>query len=205
MPRPGCAPGARPARRPPRRPCAWRCAPGRSGTRRPCRRRRCSSHASRCGSRRRCARARAVAFPDRPIAERAGGSACRLRRGAPRRCVGSIARKSCLSVRRASSAICPATSHPVGPPPTTAKVSHRPALRLGGRRLGQLERREDPPPQVEGVVDRLHRRASARRARRVRSTTSSIRWRRSGCRRGTCTAFPAAGRRRRSASRDRSR
>ncbi len=38
--------------------------------------------------------------------------------------LGSIARKSFASVRRASSAICPATSHPVGPPPTTAKVSH---------------------------------------------------------------------------------
>ena len=35
------------------------------------------------------------------------------------------AKVALLSVRRASSAICPATSHPVGPPPTTAKVSHR--------------------------------------------------------------------------------
>ena len=34
----------------------------------------------------------------------------------------SIAPKSGRSVRRASSAICPASSTPVGPPPTTAKV-----------------------------------------------------------------------------------
>ena len=156
MPRPGCAPGARPARRPPRRPCASRRAPGRSVTRRPCRRRRCSSPASRCGPRRPCARARSwpSGTADRRMPR---GSACRLRRGAPTALAGSIARKSCLSVRRASSAICPATSQPVGPPPTTAKVSHAPALGFRGRRLGQLERREDPPSQVEGVVDRLHR------------------------------------------------
>ena len=41
--------------------------------------------------------------------------------------VGSIRRKSFFSVRLASSAICPAISTPVGPAPTTTKVSARSA------------------------------------------------------------------------------
>ena len=100
-----------------------RCAPGRSETRRPCRRRRCSSRASRCGPRRRCARARSwpSGTADRRTRRRICLSASKRSTAA---LVGSIARKSCSSVRRASSAICPATSQPVGPPPTTAKVSH---------------------------------------------------------------------------------
>jgi hypothetical protein len=43
---------------------------------------------------------------------------------------GSISRKSPGSVSRASSAICPAISTPVGPAPTTTNVSH------GARRSG---------------------------------------------------------------------
>ena len=38
---------------------------------------------------------------------------------------GSIVRKLWRSERSASSRICPASSHPVGPAPTTTKVSHR--------------------------------------------------------------------------------
>ena len=47
-------------------------------------------------------------------------------------------------VSRASSAIWPAISTPVGPAPTTTNVSHaRRALRVG-LQLGRLERAEDP-------------------------------------------------------------
>ena len=68
----------------------------------------------------------------------------------------SISRKSSLSTRLESSAICPAISTPVGPPPTTTKVSQ--PFRLSGSRLelGHLEGPEDPSPQLERVVDRLH-------------------------------------------------
>ena len=61
-----------------------------------------------------------------------------------------------MSVRLASSAIWPAISTPVGPAPTTTKVSARSGL--GGRagQLGELEGAEDAPAQLEGVVDRLH-------------------------------------------------
>ena len=70
--------------------------------------------------------------------------------------VGSIRRKSFFRVRLASSAICPAISTPVGPAPTTTKVSARSASAGVLRQLGELEGAEDAAAQLEGVVDRLH-------------------------------------------------
>ena len=66
-----------------------------SETRRPCRRRRCSSHASRCGSRRRCARARSrlSRTARSPNAPRICLSASKRSTAA---LVGSIVRKSSL-------------------------------------------------------------------------------------------------------------
>ena len=89
--------------------------------------------------RRRAARASATAFAEsdggKLVSTRSAASTSRMR--AVR---GSIARKSRRSVSRASSAIWPAISTPVGPAPTTTNVSQvRPPLRvvLG---LGRLER-----------------------------------------------------------------
>ena len=70
--------------------------------------------------------------------------------------VGSNERKSSRRLRSASSRTCPAISTPVGPAPTTDDREPLPALLGIGRRLGHLERAEDPPPELEGVVDRLH-------------------------------------------------
>ena len=56
----------------------------------------------------------------------------------------------------ANSAICPAISTPVGPAPTTVKVSSFAAsLRVAGP-LGLLERAQNPAAQLQRVVDRLH-------------------------------------------------
>ena len=69
---------------------------------------------------------------------------------------GSIERKSCRSVSRASSPIWPAISTPVGPAPTTTNVSHA-ARRVGVRlRLGRLERAEDAAAHDERALERLH-------------------------------------------------
>ena len=75
-------------------------------------------------------------------------------------------------MRCASSAIWPAISTPVGPAPTTTKVSRRVDV-LPARRaeLGELEGAEDPAAQLEGVVDALHARARTRRTGRCRSRT----------------------------------
>ena len=52
--------------------------------------------------------------------------------------------------------------------------------------LGHLEGAEDPPAQLQGVVDRLHARARSGRTRRGRSTTARRRRPRSGCRTRRC-------------------
>ena len=67
-----------------------------------------------------------------------------------------MCRYSLRSVLVATSRICPASSTPVGPAPTRAKVSQRDrsAGSCGG--LGQLERAEDPPPDLHRVLDGLH-------------------------------------------------
>ena len=68
---------------------------------------------------------------------------------------GSMERKSDASARFANSAMAPAISTPVGPPPTTTKFRRRLPLvcvRLG---LGALEREQYPAAQIGRVVDRL--------------------------------------------------
>ena len=60
------------------------------------------------------------------------------------------------AARSASSRTCPAISTPVGPAPTTTTVSHSRCSSGVGRGLGHLERAEDPSPELERVVDRLH-------------------------------------------------
>ena len=69
---------------------------------------------------------------------------------------GSIFRKSSLSTRLDSSAIWPAISTPVGPPPTTTKVSH--SCRFAGSSSSSAISKapEDAAAKLEGVVDRLH-------------------------------------------------
>ena len=49
----------------------------------------------------------------------------------------------------------PAISTPVGPPPTTTKVSSRAPLGRVGLGLGLLEGEQDAPAQIGRVVDRL--------------------------------------------------
>ena len=67
---------------------------------------------------------------------------------------GSIDRKSCLSVSLAISPSAPASSTPVGPPPTMTNViqARRARIRLA---LGGLEGDEDPSSDLGGIVDRL--------------------------------------------------
>ena len=67
-----------------------------------------------------------------------------------------MCRYSRRSVLVATSRICPASSTPVGPAPTRAKVSQRCAFGgvVGG--FGQLERAVDPPPDLQRVLDGLH-------------------------------------------------
>ena len=106
-------------------------------------------------------------------------------------------RKSRRSVSRASSAICPAISTPVGPPPTTTNVSH--SLRELGVRLdlGRLEREQDPPAQVERALQRLQLRrvlgplvvaevrvARSRPRRRERRRAATVQRRSAGARGG---------------------
>jgi hypothetical protein len=71
---------------------------------------------------------------------------------------GSMRRKSCASVCRPISPSAPASSTPVGPAPTTTKVS-QPALLVGvGRALGRLVGQEHPAPDLQRVLDRLEAR-----------------------------------------------
>ena len=75
---------------------------------------------------------------------------------------GWILRKSRRSVSLAISPSAPASSTPVGPPPTTTNVIHS-CRTLGiGLALGRLERDQDPPAHLERVLDGLE----ARRERR---------------------------------------
>jgi hypothetical protein len=71
---------------------------------------------------------------------------------------GAMLRNSPRSVRLASSAICPAISTPVGPAPTTTKVSARATSAGVVAELGTLEGGEDAAAQLQGVVDGLHAR-----------------------------------------------
>ena len=60
-------------------------------------------------------------------------------------------RKSPRSVWLAISPKAPANSTPVGPPPTTTKVSQRLPRRRVGLPLGRLEREQHPPPNLRRV------------------------------------------------------
>ena len=78
-----------------------------------------------------------------------------------------MARKSRLSVACAISPRAPASSTPVGPPPTrTNRHPGATQLRIG-LALGGLERDQDPPPDLEGVLDRLEPGRDARPLRVV--------------------------------------
>ena len=88
-----------------------------------------------------------------------------------------------VAVQRAprSSAIWPAISTPVGPPPTTTKVSSACASLRVALALGQLEGAEDPPRFASASsIDFIPGAYSANR--RGRSRTGRARRRRSGCR-----------------------
>ena len=64
-------------------------------------------------------------------------------------------RKSGGSVSRASSAMVPASSTPVGPAPMMTKVSSAARRSRIGLALGALEREQDAPAQRGGVLQRL--------------------------------------------------
>ena len=66
------------------------------------------------------------------------------------------------SARLASSAMAPAISTPVGPPPTTTKFSSRCALVRIGLGLGALEGEQDAAAQIGRVVDGLQARRIGR-------------------------------------------
>ena len=88
----------------------------------------------------------------------------------------------CVSVLNAISAIAPAVSTPVGPPPTTTKVRFAwRFVRVVGA-LGALEGEQHPPPDLERVLDRLQAGRVRSPTRRCRSTSGSCRWRRRGSR-----------------------
>ena len=93
-----------------------------------------------------------------------------------RAAAGSKLRKFSPSARRDSSAICPAISTPVGPAPTIGERQPGLARDGVGLELGDLEGAEDPPAELERVVDRLH-------ARRVTCVlvVAEVRLRRAGC------------------------
>ena len=88
---------------------------------------------------------------------------------------GSMVRKSAASALRASSAIAPAISTPVGPPPTTTKVSRRRALGGVALGLGALERQQDLAAQERRVVDLLEARARGAPSRRGRNRRAARR------------------------------
>ena len=98
-------------------------------------------------------------------ASESGGSNGVSRRGAAstrmmRAARGSMERKSLASARFASSAIAPAISTPVGPPPTITKFKQpRPLGRIGFG-LGLLEGEQDAAANVGRVVDGLQPRSA---------------------------------------------
>ena len=67
----------------------------------------------------------------------------------------SIERKSRRSVSCASSAIWPAISTPVGPPPTTTNVSHACRRSSSGSTSAASNARQDPSPDVERAFERF--------------------------------------------------
>ena len=115
-----------------------------------------------CAARRRGARAPAP--PCRTAGRRRRPAApCRRRRAGSRRCAGSIARKSSLSTAPRQLGDLAGELH-AGRPAADDDEGQPLAVALRDRRLelGHLEGAEDPPAQLEGVVDRLHARCAAR-------------------------------------------
>ena len=107
--------------------------------------------------RRRVARATAAR------ARAASRETCRARAGPPstsrmRADSGWMLRKSCGSDWRAISASAPASSTPVGPPPTMTNVSSRRCFAGVGFALGRFEGEQHPPPDLERIVQRLQSR-----------------------------------------------
>ena len=118
----------------------------------------------------------------------AGAASSRITRA----CVESMWRNAPLSVWSASSAIWPGHLDAGG---SGADDGERQQL-LAARRitgpLGLLERTEDPPAQLQCVVDRSSCPAPTRRSGHCRSRTGPPRPRRSACRTGSRTCGPAA-------------
>ena len=96
---------------------------------------------------------------------------------------GWIDRNSCASVCRAISASAPASSTPVGPPPTTTNVSHRSCARGIALTLGLLEREQHAPADRQRIVQRLESGCDDAPIRHARNRRAWRRWRRSESRR----------------------
>ena len=136
----------------------------------------------RCGPRRRGARGRCRADVAQRLRERRRAppgppSSSRMRAE-----LGSKWRKSRASDCRAISASAPASSTPVGPPPTTTNVSSACASRGSGLALGPLERQQHAAPDLQRILERLQPRRDAAATRHGRSRRASPRRRRSGSR-----------------------
>ena len=134
------------------------------------------------GPSRRGARSDRSAFADseggKLVSTRSATSMSRM----PRPARGSMLRKSSRSVSRASSAIWPAISTPVGPAPTTTNVSqawHCLCVRLG---LGGFERSEEAAANRECTLQGLDLGTHASASPRGQSTSSASLRRRSACR-----------------------
>ena len=82
----------------------------------------------------------------------------------------SMRRKSRARMSRDRSAIAPASSTPVGPPPTTTNVSRRAARRDRRLALGRLEREQHAAADLERVVEILEPGRDAAPSRRGRSS-----------------------------------
>ena len=117
---------------------------------------------------------------DRRERRRARGRRPRPAGCAPSR--GSTVRKSRRRVSRASSAIWPAISTPVGPAPTTTNVSQARRAVGVGLDLGGLEGGEDLAPDLERALERLELGRVLGATRRARSRSTASRPRRSACR-----------------------
>ena len=128
----------------------------------------------RAAPRRRAARASGCAASDSDGSNgvsRRGAASTRMMRAQR----GSIERKSAASARLASSAMAPAISTPVGPPPITTKVSSRAPLVGVVLVLGALEGEQDAAAQIGRVVDGLQARARTPPSRRGRNRRAARR------------------------------
>ncbi len=93
------------------------------------------------------------------LADKSGGK-CASTRGEPsmrmmRACVGSMCRKSPAKTVRASSAKAPASSTPVGPPPTMTMVKSRSCSVMSGSVSAFFKREQNITANAERVVERF--------------------------------------------------